>query len=133
MVGEYQLQAAIAALHDEAARLEDTDWPQIFALCIVLKRMTDNPMVAISHAIAAAMVHGPVAGLALLDPLQDDERLRDNHRLDAARAHLFEQAGERTAAAKLYRGAVEKTKSVPERNYLLLKAARARKGPIDAG
>jgi RNA polymerase sigma factor (sigma-70 family) len=126
LVGEYQLQAAVAAVHDEAAHAEDTDWPQILALYSVLKRMTDNPMVALSHAIAAAMVDGPRAGLELLAPLRDDERLQGNHRLDAARAHLLERAGEHDAAEKLYREAASKTKSVPERNYLLLKAARMR-------
>jgi RNA polymerase sigma factor (sigma-70 family) len=126
LVGEYQLQAAIAAVHDEAVRAEETDWPQILALYGVLKRMTDNPMVSLSHAIAAAMVAGPKAGLALLAPLRSDERLRGTHRLDTARAHLLERAGELSAAEKLYRSAASKTTSVPERNYLLLKAARLR-------
>jgi RNA polymerase sigma factor (sigma-70 family) len=126
LVGEYQLQAAIAAVHDKAAYAGETDWSQILALYSVLKRMTDNPMVAISHAIAAAMVAGPKAGLELLAPLQDDERLRGNHRLDTARAHLLERAGELGAAEELYRLAASKTTSVPERNYLLLKAARLR-------
>ena len=125
-VGEYQLQAAIAAVHDEAARAEDTDWPQILALYGLLKRMTDNPLVALNHAIATAMVDGPNAGLELLAPLQDDERLRGNHRLDAVRAHLLERAGERDAAVQLYREAASKTTSVPERNYLVMKAARVR-------
>ena len=125
-VGEYQLQAAIAAVHDEAARAEDTDWPQVVALYGMLKQVTDNPMVALNHAIATAMVDGPNAGLALLAPLQDDERLRGNHRLDAVRAHLLERAGERDAALELYREAAAKTTSVPERNYLLMKAARVR-------
>jgi len=126
LVGEYQLQAAIAALHDEAASAEETDWPQILALYTVLKRMTDNPMVAISHAIATAMVEGPGAGLKLLAALRDDERLRGSHRLDTARAHLLERAGERETAEALYREAAAKTTSLPERNYLLLKAARVR-------
>jgi RNA polymerase sigma factor (sigma-70 family) len=126
LVGQYQLQAAIAAVHDEATRAEETDWPQILALYGVLKRMTDNPMVAISHAIATAMVAGPNAGLELLAPLQADERLRGNHRLDTARAHLLERAGEPGAAEEFYRFAAAKTTSVPERNYLLLKAARLR-------
>jgi RNA polymerase sigma factor (sigma-70 family) len=124
VVGEYQLQAAIAAVHDEAVRVEDTDWPQILALYSVLKLMTDNPLVVLNHAIATAMVNGPNAGLQLLAPLQDDERLRGNHRLDAVRAHLFERAGERDIAVELYREAASKTTSVPERNYLLMKAAR---------
>jgi RNA polymerase sigma factor (sigma-70 family) len=126
LVGEYQLQAAIAAVHDEAARAEETDWPQILALYGVLKRMTDNPMVSLSHAIATAMVAGPKAGLELLTPLRNDERLRGTHRLDAARAHLLERARELSAAEKLYRSAASKTTSMPERNYLLLKAARLR-------
>lgn len=125
-VGEYQLQAAIAAVHDEATRVEDTDWPQILALYHMLKRMTDNPVVTLNHAIATAMVDGPNAGLALLAPLVGDERLRGNHRLDAVRAHLLERAGERDAAVELYREAASKTTSVPERNYLLMKAARVR-------
>ncbi len=123
-VGEYQLQAAIAAVHDEAPRAEDTDWPQILALYSVLKRMSDNPMVTLNHAIATAMVEGPAAGLALLTPLDDDERLSGSHRLDAVRAHLLERAGDRQAAVALYRAAAEKTTSVPERNYLTMRAAR---------
>ena len=89
-VGPYQLQAAIAAVHDEAARASDTDWPQILALYDLLRRMSDNPMVALNHAIAVAMVHGPVKGLELLDALQADPRLAAHHRLDAVRAHLLE-------------------------------------------
>ncbi len=128
-VGEYQLQAAIAAVHDEAARVEDTDWPQILALYSVLKRMTDNPMVALNHAIATAMVHGPNAGLDLLRPLETDGRLSGHHRLDAVRAHLFERAGDREAAVSLYRVAAEKTTSVPERNYLMMRASRLSEEP----
>jgi RNA polymerase sigma factor (sigma-70 family) len=124
-VGEYQVQAAIAAVHDEAAGAEDTDWPQIVALYELLQRMTANPMIALNHAIATAMVHGPEAGLALLEPLRQDERLRAGHRLDAVRAHLLERAGELQSAASLYRIAAAKTTSLPERDYLLTKAARA--------
>jgi RNA polymerase sigma factor (sigma-70 family) len=126
LVGEYQLQAAIAAVHDEAASAPETDWSQILALYTVLTRMTDNPMVAVSHAIATAMVTGPDEGLELLEPLMADERLQGNHRLDTARAHLFERAGKLGAAEELYRSAASKTTSTPERNYLLLKAARLR-------
>jgi len=97
-IGEYQLQAAIAAVHDEAARVEDTDWPQILALYEMLMRITENPVVALNHAVAAAMVHGPDAGLALLQPLESDERLTGSHRLDAVRAHLLERAGRRDEA-----------------------------------
>jgi predicted RNA polymerase sigma factor len=117
------LQAAIAAVHDEAPRAEDTDWSEILALYSVLKRMTDNPVVALNHAIATAMVHGPQAGLQLLASLQDDDRLRRSHRLDAVRAHLLERTGERDAAVELYREAALKTTSLPERAYLLKKAA----------
>jgi RNA polymerase sigma factor (sigma-70 family) len=123
-VGEYQLQAAIAALHDEAPSTEETDWAQILALYGVLMRMSDNPMVVMNHAIAAAMVHGAEAGLSLLKPLEGDERLAGNHRLDAVRAHLLERAREYDAAIALYRLAAMKTNSIPERNYLMLRAAR---------
>lgn len=123
-VGPYQLQAAIAAVHDEAARAADTDWPQILALYELLKRMSDNPMVALNHAIAAAMVHGPAKGLELLDTLADDSRLANHHRLDAVRAHLLERAGDHAAAIEKYRAAASKTASLPERNYLLAQAAR---------
>ena len=123
-VGAYQLQAAIAAVHDEAARAEDTDWPQILALYGLLKRMADNPMVTLSHAIAAAMVHGPSTGLDLLQPLDGDERFAGHYRLDAVRGHLHEMAGNREAAITHYRAAAARTTSAPERDYLTLKAAR---------
>jgi RNA polymerase sigma factor (sigma-70 family) len=128
-IGPYQLQAAIAAVHDEAARTEDTDWPQILALYDLLKRMSDNPMVALNHAIAAAMVHGPAKGLQLLDALAADARLAGHHRLDAVRAHLLELAGDRERAICHYRAAAYKTESLPERNYLLTQAARLTSGP----
>ena len=122
-VGEYQIQAAIAAVHDEAARAEDTDWPQILALYEMLLRISDNPMVALNHAIATAMVRGPEAGLVLLERLSNDKRLEGSHRLDAVRAHLLERAGEREDAIRLYRRAAGRTASEPERNYLMMKAA----------
>jgi predicted RNA polymerase sigma factor len=122
--GAYQLQAAIAAVHDEAASADTTDWPQILALYEVLKAMADNPMVSLNHAIAFAMVHGPGAGLELLKPLATDTRLAENHRLDAVRAHLLEMAGEREAAVGHYRSAANRTTSIPEQNYLLMRAAR---------
>lgn len=130
-VGPYQLQAAIAAVHDEAARAEDTDWPQILALYDLLRRMSDNPMVALNHAIAVAMVHGPTKGLELLEVLQADARLADHHRLDAVRAHLLELAGDREGAVRHYRSAAGKTGSLPERNYLLTQAARLAGGGED--
>ncbi len=123
-LGPYQLQAAIAAVHDEAARAEDTDWPQILALYDLLKRMSDNPMVALNRAIAAAMVHGPTKGLELLDALKEDARVAEHHRLDAVRAHLLELAGDLEAAVRHYRAAAAKTANLPERNYLLTQAAR---------
>lgn len=123
-IGAYQLQAAIAAVHDEAARADDTDWPQILALYGVLKRMSDNPMVTLNHAIAAAMVHGPSAGLELLKALDADERMAGHHRLDAVRAHLLEKAGDHQAAIVHYRAAADRTASIPERNYLMTQAAR---------
>jgi RNA polymerase sigma factor (sigma-70 family) len=125
-VGSYLLQAAIAAVHDEAKRAEDTDWPQIVALYTVLMRMGDNPMVALNHAVAVAMARGPAEGLALLDELDRDPRIKDHYRLDAVRAHLLERAGKVAAALPYYAAAAEKTASTPERNYLLLKIARLR-------
>ena len=123
-VGPYQLQAAIAAVHDEAARAEDTDWPQILALYELLKRMSDNPMVALNHAVAAAMVHGPRKGLELLSALDGDERLTERHRLEAVRAHLLEMAGDGEAAIAHYRIAASRAASLPERNYLMMQAAK---------
>ncbi len=121
-VGEYQLQAAIAAVHDDAARAEDTDWPEILTLYGLLERMSDNPMVRLSRAIAAAMVHGPTAGLAQLESL--GEPLADHYRLDAVRAHLFEMAGDTQAAVEHYRAAASRTTSTPEQHYLTTRAAR---------
>jgi RNA polymerase sigma factor (sigma-70 family) len=123
-IGAYQLQAAIAAVHDEADRAEATDWPQILALYGLLLQMSDNPMVALNHAIATAMVRGPAAGLERLDALALDARLAEHHRLDAVCGHLLERAGDREAARRHYRRAAERTTSIPERNYLLMKAAR---------
>jgi predicted RNA polymerase sigma factor len=123
-VGPYQLQSAIAAVHDEAASTDDTDWPQILALYGVLLHMSDNPMVTLNHAIATAMVHGPAAGLERLDALALDPRIAEHHRLDAVRAHLLERAGDPESAIVHYRRAANKTASMAERNYLLTHAAR---------
>jgi len=117
-LGPYQLQAAIAAVHAEAARAEDTDWPQILVLYGLLERLSDNPVVTLNHAVAAAMVQGPSAGLALLQPLDADPRMAQHHRLDAVRAHLLEMAGDREAAIALYRAAARRTTSAPERRHL---------------
>jgi RNA polymerase sigma factor (sigma-70 family) len=123
-VGLYQLQAAIAAVHDEAARAEDTDWPQILALYELLKRVSPGPMVTLNHAIAAAMVHGPSKGLELLTALDTDARLAGHYRLDAVRAHLLEMIGDFESAIKHYRIAAGRTTSIPEQNYLMTQAAR---------
>jgi RNA polymerase sigma factor (sigma-70 family) len=123
-VGAYQLQAAIAAVHDEAPRADETDWAQILALYGLLKRMSDNPMVTLNHAVAAAMVHGPSSGLQLLKQLDKDERLAGHYRLDAVRAHLHEMAGDHQAAIAHYRAAAGRTASLPERDYLNTRAAR---------
>jgi predicted RNA polymerase sigma factor len=123
-VGPYQLQAAIAAIHDEAERAADTDWPQILALYELLKRMSDNPVVSLNHAIATAMVRGAATGLELLDAIASDARIANHHRLDAARAHLLEMVGDLKSALAHYRAAAAKTGSLPERDYLLKQAAR---------
>jgi RNA polymerase sigma factor (sigma-70 family) len=124
IVGPYQLQAAIAALHDTAASAEETDWPQILALYELLKRISDNPMVRLNHGIAAAMVHGPSKGLALLGTLDEDPHLAGHYRLHAARAHLLQMVGDLPAAISHFRAAAGKTSSVPERDYLIAQAAR---------
>jgi len=123
-VGLYQLQAAIAAVHDEAEKVEDTDWPQIMALYELLNRVSPSPMVTLNHAIAAAMVHGPAKGLDLLRALDSDPRIAGHYRLDAVRAHLFEKIGDREAAVNHYRIAATRTTSIPERDYLMTQAAR---------
>jgi RNA polymerase sigma factor (sigma-70 family) len=123
-VGPYQLQAAIAAVHDAAARAEDTDWPEILALYRVLESLSDNPMVTLNRAIATAMVHGPAAGLEQLSALDQDARIRGHHRVDAVRAHLLEMAGDRETAIAYYRSAAGKTTSIPEQNYLMAQAGR---------
>jgi len=122
-LGPYQLQAAIAAVHAEASRAEDTDWPQIVELYRLLERVAPNPVVTLNHAVAVGMAQGPRAGLAMLEPLQDDARMARQHRLHAVRAHLLELAGERAAAAAGYRAAARLTTSLPEQRYLLGRAA----------
>ncbi len=121
-LGPYQVQAAIAALHDEAQSAVETDWPQILALYGLLERLGDNPLVRLNQAVAAAMVHGPAAGLELLKPLDSDPRMAGNHRLDAVRAHLLETAGDVPGALAHYRAAARRTTSTPERHYLEQKA-----------
>jgi predicted RNA polymerase sigma factor len=124
-VGPYQLQAAIAAVHDEAATSEATDWPQILALYGVLQRLSgDDPVVALNRVAAAAMVHGPATALSWLRELENDARLARSHRVAAVRAHLLEMSGDHAGAITAYRAAAGTTASAPERQYLLKKAAR---------
>ena len=123
-VGPYQLQAAIAAVHAEAARAEDTDWPQIVALYELLERISPNPMITLNHAVAVAMARGPRAGLDLLRALEGDRRVAEHHRLHAVRAHLLEMAGDREAARDGYLRAARRATSLPERRYLETRAAQ---------
>jgi RNA polymerase sigma factor (sigma-70 family) len=130
--GPYQLQAAIAAVHDEAPSAEATDWPQIVALYELLRRIADNPVVALNHAVAVAMVDGPQAGLGLLGALETDERIAEDRRLHAVRAHLLELAGDRAGARDAYLAAARRTTNLPQQRYLHDRAARltdAREAP----
>jgi RNA polymerase sigma factor (sigma-70 family) len=122
--GEYQVQAAIAALHDDAASAEETDWPQILSWYDELVALTDNPLAALSRAVAAGEADGPQAGLRALEGL--DDALGEHHRLHAVRAHLLERSGDHDRAAELYLRAARRTTSVAERDHLTKLAARAR-------
>ncbi|WP_433194237.1 RNA polymerase sigma factor [Nocardia sp. CA-107356] len=124
LTGPYQIQAAIAVLHAQAPRAEDTDWTRILALYHMIERISKNPMVTLNRAVATAMVHGPAAGLELADTLYD--QLAGNHRLDAVRGHLHEMAGDFDAAIACYTIAAHRTTSFPERDYLTLRAAHLR-------
>ncbi|MEU6705030.1 RNA polymerase sigma factor [Streptomyces wuyuanensis] len=127
-LGPYQVQAAVAAVHDEATTVEDTDWPQILALYGVLEQLSDSPVVRLNRAVAAAMVHGPGAGLRMVAELEASGRLSGHHRLYAVRAHLLEMAGDHEAAARDYRAAAARTTSLPERHHLTIRAARLGRG-----
>jgi RNA polymerase sigma factor (sigma-70 family) len=122
-VGPYQLQAAIAAVHAEAESADATDWREILGLYEILARISPNPMTALNHAVARAMVDGPRAGLGMLTALERDDRVAGHHRLDAVRAHLLEMAGEAAAARASYQRAARRTTSLPERRYLESRAA----------
>jgi len=124
LIGSYQLQAAIAALHARAETAAQTDWEQIQTLYALLMRISDNPMVELNHAVATAMVAGIEAGLSLVDTIARDARMKEHYRIDAMRAHLYERAGKYALALEHYRRAADGTSSLPERNYLLGKAAR---------
>jgi RNA polymerase sigma factor (sigma-70 family) len=125
VVGEYQLQAAIAAAHDTAASAEQTDWKQILSLYELLAKVVDSPVVTLNRAVAAAMVHGPAVGLELLEPL--DEQLKGSYRLDAVRGHLYEMLGDGDRAAEHFRRAARRTTSLPEQRFLTGKAASHRR------
>ncbi|HZM78705.1 MAG TPA: DUF6596 domain-containing protein [Candidatus Limnocylindrales bacterium] len=126
--GPYQLQAAIAALHDEAASAQETDWPQIVAIYEVLLRVSNTPLVRLNHAVAVAMVSGPAAGLELVGKLEADGGLAHDHRLAAVRAHLLERSGDLAAARRAYEAAAHLAPSLPQQRYLNARAARL--GPI---
>ncbi|MFC3985626.1 MULTISPECIES: RNA polymerase sigma factor [Streptosporangium] len=123
-LGPYQLQAAIAAVHAEAADPEDTDWTQIAILYKILERLTPNPMVTLNRAVAVAMTEGPRAGLLLLEELEGDDRMARHHRFRAVRAHLLEMADDPRAAHEEYLLAARHTASIPEQRYLRSKAER---------
>ncbi len=125
VVGEYQLQAAIAAAHDTASAAERTDWQQILRLYELLAKVVDSPVVTLNRAVAAAMVHGPAVGLELLDPL--DGQLKGSYRLDAVRGHLYERLGDGERATEHFRRAARRTTSLPEQRYLTAKAAALRR------
>jgi predicted RNA polymerase sigma factor len=123
ILGPYQLQAAIAAVHAEAPSTEDTDWRQICALYDLLERATENPIVTLNRAVALAMVNGPEAGLEVLASVECDDRLGASHRIDAVRAHLLEMAGDHEGAVAAYGRAARRTTSLPEQRYLESRAA----------
>jgi RNA polymerase sigma factor (sigma-70 family) len=131
--GAYQLQAAIAAIHDEASDPEDTDWPQILLIYQLLDRLAPNPMATLSRALALAMVEGPEAGLGLLATLDDDKRVASHHRLLAMRGHLLEMAGDSAAAGEAFETAARRCTSLPERDYLQRRAQAARQGEAGDG
>ena len=126
-LGPYQVQAAIAAVHDEAPTADDTDWLQILALYDVLASLAPNPMVTLNQAVARAMVLGPEAGLELLATLDDDERMADHHRLHSVRAHLREMAAAAEVARAGYLEAARRTASRPEQRYLEARASRLKR------
>src|ERR1700691_1473973 len=125
-LGPYQLQAAIAATHADAATAEETNWPQVHAAYLILERMAPNPMVTLNRAVALAETAEPRAGLALLATLDGDERMAGHHRLLSVRAHLLEKAGDTAGAYEHYRRAAKSTASIAEQRYLESRASRVR-------
>ncbi|TDC68285.1 hypothetical protein E1193_31255 [Micromonospora sp. KC606] len=132
-LGPYQIQAAIAAVHDEARRVEDTDWPQILALYELLEQVAPNPMATLGRSVAVAMVHGPDAGLDIVTRLETDDRMACHHRLHSVRAHLLEMAGRRQEARASYRTAARYATSLPERRYLDAQTAKITDTPTPFG
>lgn len=128
-LGTYQLQAAIAAVHDEAGRADETDWPQVLGLYELLEQVAPNPMATLNRAVAVAMVQGPLAGLALMATLDGDSRVCNHHLMFAVRGYLLEMAGDAEAASAAYHSAARRTASLPERRYL---GMRAREVLMDA-
>jgi predicted RNA polymerase sigma factor len=126
--GPYQLQAAIAAIHGEAPSAAATDWPQIVALYELLLRIADNPVVRLNHAVAVGMARGSAEGLDLLDKLSVDQRIAEDHRLHAVRAHLLEMAGASAAARACYEAAARRATGLAQRRYLYARAARLSAG-----
>jgi RNA polymerase sigma factor (sigma-70 family) len=122
--GPYQLQAAIAAIHDEAPSAAETDWPQIKALYEVLLQISNNPVIALNHAVAVAMADGPISGLQRLETLATDKQLAEDHRLYAVRAHLLEMSGETAAACEAYQAAARRARNLPQQRYLIGRATR---------
>jgi predicted RNA polymerase sigma factor len=122
--GSYQLQAAIAAIHDEAPSAEETDWRQIKALYELLLQLSNNPIIALNHVVAVAMVDGAAAGLQRLETLASDKQLAEDHRLYAVRAHLLEMTGNAGAAQEAYRAAARRASNLPQQRYLNRRAAR---------
>ena len=125
-VGPYQIQAAIAAIHDEAPTADETDWPQIVALYELLLQVADNPVVTLNHAVAVSLARGPEEGIELLDTLQTDKRIAQDHRLYAVRAHLLEMAGDRASARDAYLAAAQRATNLPQQRHLYARAARIR-------
>ena len=123
-LGPYQLQAAIAAVHDEAPTAADTDWRQIVVLYDLLERVSPNPIVSLNRAVAVAMAGSPADGLAVVERLAADRRLSDHHRLHAVRGHLLEMSGDPGGAQVSYRRAAQLTTSLPEQRYLIERAER---------
>ncbi len=128
-LGPYQLQAAIAATHADAATAAQTNWPQVHALYLILERIAPNPMVTLNRAIALAETEGPLAGLPLLATLDSDERMAGHHRLLSVRAHLLEKTGDTAGAYEHYRRAAKATASLAEQRYLESRASRVRQDP----